>query len=283
MGVVGGYQERVDRTSPLGTAAGFAFETAKWSTWRNPFFTARIGRAGWDPEGGGVMGWLDKKSGGMVNKLLGSDEAVDLYAVQSRASKAGHNAFKLAYAEWSPGNSPILNDMAKKYAAEAGVAMKHVEYAGTAASMDISTDALKAAVSSKRAAKGSVLLAGERFHNPLEKLAKSAVDRRMASATAEGAGRFASFGAAKYTVGKALTGMNWALMAYDLGKGAMAGFNFVAEAGTQSRMRPYMTMGSGVQDTYMAQTLRQTALASMYSSEMGPRRMMGNEASFLHS
>jgi len=255
-----GYADRVDPHSTTGTVMGFAYETAKWATWRNPWFISRIGTSGWDSEGRGVMSWLERKTG-LVNAIL-SPESKHGYKMATKASKLDAAFQARAMGPGSPQKTRM------RYGA-----------ARTKIQDTLGFDSVKDmdhALRTRRRVSGPGVLLGDRGKTPLEQHVERGVRGKIKAGTA-GKGAKVAFG-----VGRLLRGANVAMWGYEIGKAGLSGFHAVAGVGAHARTQPYATVGSGVEDSYMSATLRQSSLMDMYSSEYGNRRHMGNEARFLH-
>ena len=284
------YQQQVNPHSASSTVMGMGYETAKYATWRNPWFLERIGTSGWDPKGKGSMSWLDRKTGGMVNRMLAPD-AGQFYG---QLDKSAGRTIKAAYGEtrrnmpssvstkgmdYVQSHSAGINySTAKQVAVDKGVVKGTRVHNKIAGRMGLSpNDLAHLQTTDRQAVRGIARGVFGRSLNATELKAGEYTAGRLASGTA---GKYA---AGVHGVGKMLRGANVALWFYEAGKVAMGGFKAVAAVGAQSRFTPHATTGSGIQDSYMASTLRQSSLMDMYSSEYGNRRHMGNEAKFLHS
>lgn len=282
------YAAQVDPHSTTSTILGMGYETARYATWRNPWFLSRIGTSGWDPKGKGLMSWANRKSGGLVNRVLAPD-AGQFYRMFDKglrrklraADRAGgfHSGrfIKGAMARGA-GMSEELLETALSEGMKVAVTEGQRRHAVTAKRMGLSPDQLTNLYSVDRGvATGAGRITGDRSKQLVEKAAGRYSAARVASGEA---GKYAT---TMFGVGKLLRGANVAMWGYEVLNLAMGGVKAVAAVGTQARYAQHATFGSGIQDSYMASTMRQASLMDMYSSEFGHRRHIGNEARFLHS
>jgi hypothetical protein len=120
-------------------------------------------------------------------------------------------------------------------------------------------------------------MSGDRAWNPPEKAARDYNLRNIREGKATGWQR------TMYGVGRLMRAANFAAWIYGTAKLGGGAFQAVAQVGSMARLQPHSGLGSGIEDNYMAATMRQAALSDMYHSEYANRRHMGNEARFLHT
>jgi len=272
-----GYYDRADPHSATGTMSGFMYETAKWATWRNPFFLGRVGRSGWDTaavQGDGTFAKMHRGLYRGMNLLMAPDARRQHEIVIGEARRAAMAGFKpLDPEDFAPRYSVYTRGYAAAEATQAGS-----NIAARAAAQDVS----------KRKENFFMRVLGEPGKNRPELAAQAFADRHrgdmwsvlMGDKKVAGISRH---GAGAFIAGRALARLNAAMWVYDIGKLGMSGAGMVAKIGAQQRFVPSLTYGPGVQDNHMAATLRQSAMMDMYQSEYGNRRVMGNEARLLHT
>lgn len=231
------------------------------------------------------MSWLDKKSGGMVNRTLAPDAGSfyrDLDRSARTTARAGDMYLGKSIDDYNKGSA------GRKARREPDNFLGHTKgaynrgsskmHSRIASRMGLSSSQLSVLQKSDRAAAGGVSrILGERSMNATEKAAAQFTRNRIKTGVA-GKGAAATFG-----IGKMMRGANAAMWFYEAASLGMGGVKAIAAVGSQARYTPHATIGSGVQDNHMAATMRQSSLQDMYSSEYGNRRHMGNEAKFLHS
>ena len=234
--------------------AGMAWDMFSWATWRNPFFTERIGTTGFDPRTHKILSKL--------NRFIAPD-AHKIYSTQrfKTLSKIGPG---------SPAN-PFKARSARVIGNRLGIEAADV--------MDTTMN--KGGILRRMSASAVGDSAFTSTEAALKSRAVSKYGGRKAFQTLL-TGTGSRVGAAAYIAGRVATAAGGALILYDMAKLGMAGFEAAANYGHTVRMQPTTTWGSGIMDTPRAATIRQEALAQMHGSEFGPRRLIGQEASFLH-
>lgn len=264
------------------------WDAFSYATWRNPFFTARIGAGGWDPA---RNRWLSK-----LNRVLapGADRDWDLVRqVQARMTpnQLAHakrvERVNMRDARVGGGVGP-LDDV--KTNARRGLAR-------TQSLIQAHTDAPRAARAlGFRNVDDAVIAARSRgsawFVGLTGEVGRNRMDSHLAARARHKFGGFKWIGRAMergtthaalaYGAGRLLTGLNFGLLAYDAGRLALKPFEWLAEVGVSVRSTPTVTTGAGLRAPSMAASVRSQAVAEMQSSAWAPRNMIGNEAGFLH-
>lgn len=266
----------------LGTVGSIAVDWLKWSTWRNPFFLKRVGTTGWDPKISKVGGWL--------NKVLAPD-AAQFYEHGNKLQAANRSMFST-----SRGNNTIYMDPSGKPVSEHDI-LKHrknkrIASAAKLYGVDESEyyNALKKRKLKPRGFISRLLrLTGERQLSPMEKLAGKATKNRVKNLGGlsgmlwgDSATAATRYSATTRIVGRSLYASQAPLLMFDVGKLAFSGFKSIAEIGAQAAQRPTHMRGAGIPRVAGAATMRRRAIMEIHGSEMGPRRLIGNEAKFLH-
>lgn len=251
-----------------------AWDMFSWATWRNPFFTERIGTSGFDPRTHSILSKL--------NRFIAPDAHRAYKKILGAETKATKAAFKLL------SNKKAVNrGLSASYLRFARGKAYDKSMAATAKTLGISPSEMMSTAMDKggilrRMAASSV---GDSPFTSAEAALKSRAvskygGRKAFQTLLSGSG--SRVGASLYIAGRVATAAGGALLAYDFAKLGMAGFEAAANYGQNVRLQPTTTWGSGIMDTPRAATMRQEALAQMHGSEFGPRRLIGNEAQFLH-
>lgn len=310
-------QASVEQSSGgLGTVGSVAYDFLKWSTWRNPWFTSRIGATGWDPAFAKTRPGRAFRTG--LNRIL-APEAHKMYshlgnlqdanratrATVMKGFRAEQDMFIRRVTQAAQAQGKIVNW--KKVGGWADRRLSELEEVaqgkiaprmrGTAGMYGTSESALTDALKNRtRKPKGLISriigVTGERPPSTIEEMVGKTVGKRIAArggiwgtltASAGSITKGARVNAALRVAGRAMTFASAPLLAFDAAQLAFSGFAAISEFGAAQAQRPRHMTGAGVIEHPGAANLRRKMIMEMHSSQFGPRRLIGNEARFLHT